>query len=184
MRFIRRRKLWFSRQLKFVPYAIICRESNELEEDAGSNGSVKRQVKLSSLGFTGFKRKSEEIDSSGKGRCKFFQARKLELVRKFQWCVSASLSVLLTLSQSRRLLWGYGLYFSCDTCEFSIMKALMVILYFSYELVGSVKFWIEHLKCFSDIYLNCSKVNRIMLDWFYALDVFLSNGKLPKQTWH
>ncbi|XP_052135496.1 ribonuclease H2 subunit A [Oryza glaberrima] len=59
-------------------------ESDELEEDAGSNGSVKRQVKLSSLGFTGFKRKSEEIDSSGKGRCKFFQARKLELVRKFQ----------------------------------------------------------------------------------------------------
>jgi ribonuclease H2 subunit A len=41
-------------------------------------------VKLSSLGFTGFKRKTEEIESSGKGRCKFFQARKLELVRKFQ----------------------------------------------------------------------------------------------------
>ncbi|KAF0912102.1 hypothetical protein E2562_012998 [Oryza meyeriana var. granulata] len=58
-------------------------ESDELEEDAGSNGSVKRQVKLSSLGFTGFKRKSEEIESSGKGRCKFFQACKLELVRKF-----------------------------------------------------------------------------------------------------
>jgi hypothetical protein len=63
------------------------RESDEVDEDATNNGSVKRQVKLSSLGFTGFKRKTEEIESSGKGRCKFFQARKLELVRKFQWCV-------------------------------------------------------------------------------------------------
>ncbi|CAL4904158.1 unnamed protein product [Urochloa decumbens] len=59
-------------------------ESDEVDEDASNNGSAKRQVKLSSLGFTGFKRKTEEIESSGKGRCKFFQARKLELVRKFQ----------------------------------------------------------------------------------------------------
>jgi len=63
------------------------RESDEADEDATNNGRAKRQVKLSSLGFTGFKRKTEEIESSGKGRCKFFQARKLELVRKFQWCV-------------------------------------------------------------------------------------------------
>jgi ribonuclease H2 subunit A len=63
---------------------ITCRESDELDEDEASGGSTKRQVKLSSLGFTGFKRKSEEIESSGKARCKFFQARKLELVRKFQ----------------------------------------------------------------------------------------------------
>lgn len=59
-------------------------ETDELDEDAAGYGSAKRQVTLSSLGFTGFKRKSEEIESSGKGRCKFFQARKLELVRKFQ----------------------------------------------------------------------------------------------------
>jgi len=59
-------------------------ESDEADEDATNNGRAKRQVKLSSLGFTGFKRKTEEIESSGKGRCKFFQARKLELVRKFQ----------------------------------------------------------------------------------------------------
>jgi len=59
-------------------------ESDEVDEDATNNGRAKRQVKLSSLGFTGFKRKTEEIESSGKGRCKFFQARKLELVRKFQ----------------------------------------------------------------------------------------------------
>ncbi|XP_066359762.1 ribonuclease H2 subunit A-like [Miscanthus floridulus] len=59
-------------------------ESDEVDEDGTDNGSTKRQVKLSSLGFTGFKRKTEEIESSGKGRCKFFQARKLELVRKFQ----------------------------------------------------------------------------------------------------
>ncbi|CAD6268407.1 unnamed protein product [Miscanthus lutarioriparius] len=54
-------------------------ESDEVDEDGTDNGSTKRQVKLSSLGFTGFKRKTEEIESSGKGRCKFFQARKLEL---------------------------------------------------------------------------------------------------------
>uniref|UniRef100_A0A453K9M9 Ribonuclease n=2 Tax=Aegilops tauschii subsp. strangulata TaxID=200361 RepID=A0A453K9M9_AEGTS len=59
-------------------------ESDEVDEDAAGYGSAKRQVTLSSLGFTGFKRKSEEIESSGKGRCKFFQARKLELIRKFQ----------------------------------------------------------------------------------------------------
>nr|CAB3463116.1 unnamed protein product [Digitaria exilis] len=58
-------------------------ETDELDEDATNSGTAKRQVKLSSLGFTGFKRKTEEIESSGKGRCKFFQARKLELVRKF-----------------------------------------------------------------------------------------------------
>ena len=63
---------------------MIRRESDEVDEDGTDNGSTKRQVKLSSLGFTGFKRKTEEIESSGKGRCKFFQARKLELVRKFQ----------------------------------------------------------------------------------------------------
>ncbi|PAN16070.1 hypothetical protein GQ55_3G033000 [Panicum hallii var. hallii] len=59
-------------------------ESDDVDEDATNNGRAKRQVKLSSLGFTGFKRKTEEIESSGKGRCKFFQARNLELVRKFQ----------------------------------------------------------------------------------------------------
>ena len=65
-------------------HVITCRESDEVDEDAAGYGSAKRQVTLSSLGFTGFKRKSEEIESSGKGRCKFFQARKLELIRKFQ----------------------------------------------------------------------------------------------------
>lgn len=59
-------------------------ESDEVDEEGTDNGGAKRQVKLSSLGFTGFKRKTEDIESSGKGRCKFFQARKLELVRKFQ----------------------------------------------------------------------------------------------------
>ncbi|XBH90863.1 ribonuclease H2 subunit A-like isoform X1 [Triticum dicoccoides] len=44
-------------------------ESDEVDEDAAGYGSAKRQVTLSSLGFTGFKRKSEEIESSGKGRC-------------------------------------------------------------------------------------------------------------------
>ncbi|XP_010245468.1 PREDICTED: ribonuclease H2 subunit A [Nelumbo nucifera] len=58
-------------------------ESDSLDEEGSSNRSNKRQLKLSSVGFTGCKRKSEEIESSGKGRCKFFQARKLELVNHF-----------------------------------------------------------------------------------------------------
>ncbi|KAK9283715.1 hypothetical protein L1049_011965 [Liquidambar formosana] len=58
-------------------------ETDKMDEDASSSRSGKRQLKLSSLGFTGCKRKSEEIESSGKGRCKFFQARKLEQVTHF-----------------------------------------------------------------------------------------------------
>ncbi|XP_078155207.1 polynucleotidyl transferase, ribonuclease H-like superfamily protein [Carex rostrata] len=54
------------------------------DEEEGSNAcNSKKQLKLSSVGFTGCKRKIEDIESSGKGRCKFFQARKLELVTKF-----------------------------------------------------------------------------------------------------
>ncbi|KAF3321799.1 ribonuclease H2 subunit A isoform X1 [Carex littledalei] len=54
------------------------------DEEEGSNAcNSKKQLKLSSVGFTGYKRKIEDIESSGKGRCKFFQARKLELVTKF-----------------------------------------------------------------------------------------------------
>ncbi|XP_026440139.1 ribonuclease H2 subunit A-like isoform X1 [Papaver somniferum] len=56
-------------------------EADKTDEDGDMNG--KRQLKLSSMGFTGAKRKIEEIESSGKGRCTFFQARKLELVTKF-----------------------------------------------------------------------------------------------------
>uniref|UniRef100_A0A1D1XHM2 Ribonuclease n=1 Tax=Anthurium amnicola TaxID=1678845 RepID=A0A1D1XHM2_9ARAE len=58
-------------------------ESDKMEDDGSNNGNGKRQLKLSSVGFTGHKRKSEETESNGKGRCKFFQARKLELVTKF-----------------------------------------------------------------------------------------------------
>ncbi|KAI8006293.1 Ribonuclease H2 subunit A [Camellia lanceoleosa] len=58
-------------------------ESDKTDEDGSSTRSGKRQLKLSSVGFTGLKRKSEEIESSGKGRCKFFQARKLEQLSHF-----------------------------------------------------------------------------------------------------
>jgi len=51
------------------------------EEESG--GSSKRQKKLTSVGFTSVKKRSEEIESSGKGRCKFFQARKLEQLSQF-----------------------------------------------------------------------------------------------------
>lgn len=58
-------------------------EADKQEDESTSNGNGKRQLKLSNVGFTGYKKKSEEIESSGKGRSKFFQARKLELVTKF-----------------------------------------------------------------------------------------------------
>ncbi|KAJ4958036.1 hypothetical protein NE237_025147 [Protea cynaroides] len=57
-------------------------ESDKLgEEESSSCG--KRQLKLSSLGFTGCKRRSEEVESSSKGRCMFFQSRKLEQMTHF-----------------------------------------------------------------------------------------------------
>uniref|UniRef100_A0A5B6YI28 Ribonuclease n=1 Tax=Davidia involucrata TaxID=16924 RepID=A0A5B6YI28_DAVIN len=58
-------------------------ESDKVDEDGSTNKTGKRQLKLSSVGFTGLKRKSEEIESTGKGRCKFFQARKLEQLSHF-----------------------------------------------------------------------------------------------------
>lgn len=51
------------------------------EDEDGKNG--KRQLKLSDFGMSTPKRKCEEIESSGKGRCKFFQARKLDQVTHF-----------------------------------------------------------------------------------------------------
>lgn len=59
------------------------RESDKTEEDGSSSSSGKRQLKLSSFGVTTSKRKSEEIGSSGKSRCKFFQSRKLEQLANF-----------------------------------------------------------------------------------------------------
>lgn len=60
------------------------RESDKTEEDGSSSSSGKRQLKLSSFGVTTSKRKNEEeIESSGKSRCKFFQARKLEQLANF-----------------------------------------------------------------------------------------------------
>ena len=66
-----------------IPFVAFCRESDKTDEDGSSARSGKRQLKLSNVGFTGLKRKSEEIESSGKGRCKFFQARKLEQLSHF-----------------------------------------------------------------------------------------------------
>lgn len=58
-------------------------ESDEMDGDDSSSRSGKRQLKLSNIGFTSSKRRSEEIESSGKGRCKFFEARKLEQLTHF-----------------------------------------------------------------------------------------------------
>ncbi|KAL6520726.1 hypothetical protein OROHE_016907 [Orobanche hederae] len=57
-------------------------ESDATDEDGSSVKTGKKQLKLSSVGFTGMKKRSEEIESSGKVCCKFFQARKLEQISK------------------------------------------------------------------------------------------------------
>lgn len=70
----------------FFPHDLstFCRESDKTDEDGGSSSNCgKRQLKLRNVGFTTSKRKSEEIESSGKGRCRFFQARKLEHLADF-----------------------------------------------------------------------------------------------------
>lgn len=58
-------------------------ESDEAEESGNGNSSTKRQAKLSKFGFTTCESRSEEIESSGKGRCKFFQARKIQQITQF-----------------------------------------------------------------------------------------------------
>ncbi|MFQ6640271.1 hypothetical protein Gotur_014930 [Gossypium turneri] len=58
-------------------------ESDKVDEDVGY-GSSGKQLKLSNVGFGKVaKRKIEEIESSGKGRCKFFHSRKLEQLTHF-----------------------------------------------------------------------------------------------------
>jgi ribonuclease H2 subunit A len=54
-----------------------------MDEDGSGSSHGKRQLKLSNVGFASSKRRSEEIESSGKGRCKFLEARKLEQVTHF-----------------------------------------------------------------------------------------------------
>ncbi|GMN61041.1 hypothetical protein TIFTF001_030117 [Ficus carica] len=53
---------------------------SDIDEDSSCG---KQQLKLSNFGVTTSKRKSEEIESTGKGRCKFFQARKLQQLTHF-----------------------------------------------------------------------------------------------------
>uniref|UniRef100_A0A803N706 Ribonuclease n=1 Tax=Chenopodium quinoa TaxID=63459 RepID=A0A803N706_CHEQI len=62
---------------------VLWEADGALDEDGTANKNGKRQLKLSNLGFTGGKRNSEEMESSGKGRCKFFQTRKLEQLVQF-----------------------------------------------------------------------------------------------------
>ncbi|CAL0300265.1 unnamed protein product [Lupinus luteus] len=56
-------------------------ESGKDEDGGSSNQNGKRQLKLSNVGFTS--KRSDEIESSGKGRSMFFQARKLEHLAYF-----------------------------------------------------------------------------------------------------
>ncbi|KAL5710610.1 ribonuclease H [Ranunculus cassubicifolius] len=59
-------------------------EADKLDEEGSNNNNGnQRQMKLSNMGITGCKRKSEDIESSGKGRAKFFESRKLELLTHF-----------------------------------------------------------------------------------------------------
>lgn len=59
------------------------RKSDANDESGSSGRTGKRQLKLTNIGFTTLKRKSEDIESNAKGRCKFFQARKLEQLSHF-----------------------------------------------------------------------------------------------------
>lgn len=70
--------------LSLLKLKCFFRES-DLDEDGGggSNSNGKRQLKLNNMGFTTSKKRSEEIESSGKGRSRFFQARKLEHLTHF-----------------------------------------------------------------------------------------------------
>ncbi|GMH11619.1 hypothetical protein Nepgr_013460 [Nepenthes gracilis] len=58
-------------------------ESDNLDEDFSISKNGKRQLKITSVGFTRSKKNWEEIESSGKVRCKFFQARRLEQLTQF-----------------------------------------------------------------------------------------------------
>lgn len=77
--------LWLKCLVEFVVFCIwsMVRESDETEENGFGNSS-KRQAKLSRFGFTNkCETRSQEIESSGKGRCKFLQARKIQQITQF-----------------------------------------------------------------------------------------------------
>ncbi|KAL5991101.1 hypothetical protein ACLOJK_012007 [Asimina triloba] len=65
-------------------------EADKQDEDGSDSKSGRRQLKLTSLGVTGCKRKVEDMESSAKGRCKFFHARKLEQLLRGHLYVSNS----------------------------------------------------------------------------------------------
>ncbi|CAN0842935.1 Ribonuclease H2 subunit A [Linum grandiflorum] len=56
----------------------------DIDEDSTGNSNGKRQLKLSNFGVTTLKKKKqEEVESNCKGRCKFFETRKLEQLADF-----------------------------------------------------------------------------------------------------
>ncbi|GAB2220711.1 hypothetical protein Droror1_Dr00008379 [Drosera rotundifolia] len=69
---------WGTCHSYFKDTAEVLWESDNQDEECSTNKNGKRQLKLSSLGFSRSKRNNEEVESNGKGRCKFFQTRKLE----------------------------------------------------------------------------------------------------------
>lgn len=73
---------WGTCTAYYKDFVEVAWESDQVDEDDFDGSSGKRQVKLSNLGFTS-KRKIEETESSGRGRCKFFQSRKLQQVTHF-----------------------------------------------------------------------------------------------------
>ncbi|CAN1258397.1 hypothetical protein LINPERPRIM_LOCUS9875, partial [Linum perenne] len=60
----------------------VIREA-DIDEESSGNSNGKRQLKLSNFGVTTSKKKKEDVESSGKGRCKFFETRKLEQLADF-----------------------------------------------------------------------------------------------------
>ncbi|OIV90956.1 hypothetical protein TanjilG_16916 [Lupinus angustifolius] len=74
---------WGTCTTYFRDGAEVLWESDKDEDGDSNNQNGKRQLKLSNVGFTTSKRRSDEVESSGKGRSRFFQTRKLEHLAYF-----------------------------------------------------------------------------------------------------
>ncbi|XP_051116422.1 ribonuclease H2 subunit A [Andrographis paniculata] len=74
---------WGTCSAYFKDFVEVLWESDAAADEDGNGSNGKRQMKLTRYSITPAKRKSEDIESSGKGRCKFFQSRKLELLPQF-----------------------------------------------------------------------------------------------------
>ncbi|CAN1780880.1 Ribonuclease H2 subunit A [Linum perenne] len=74
---------WATCNSYFKDGAEVLWEADSLDENDNGRSNGKRQSKLSSLGVTTSKKKKEEVESSGRGRCQFLETRKLDQIADF-----------------------------------------------------------------------------------------------------